>query len=139
MKKSAFVLAFLALFGWMTAAMAEDKPMTQKYEVVCMKCVAHHMAMGDNGGHGAGHAACAMTCSTKGTDLGLMDAKGNVYVPVDADFKPARDTIKDKAGQTIELTGTVVKTTGITYLKLAAPAGTDPSPSMDNGKMKDGN
>lgn len=92
---------------------------TKKYEVVCMKCMAHHMEMGDGGGHGEKHAACAMKCSTKGMDLGLMDKDGNLYLPVNQDFESARDVIKDKAGDTIELTGTVVKTKGVNYLKLA--------------------
>jgi hypothetical protein len=89
--------------------------------------------MGKDGGHGAGHAACAMTCSTKGMDLGLMDGKGNLYVPINADFQTARDSIKDKAGQTVELTGTVIKTKGILYLQLA-----DAGDKMDGAKKGDG-
>ena len=73
-----------------------------------------------------------MKCSMNGTDLGLMDSKGNLYSVVKPDFSNARDSIKDKAGQTIELTGTVIKTKGITYLQLAD------SPEKDGMGMKKG-
>lgn len=119
MKKLAFAVFLagsLALAGW---AQADGRAVTQKYEVVCLKCMAHNAAMGKDGGHGAGHAACAMKCSMNGTDLGLMDSKGNLYSVVNPDFTNARDVIKDKAGQTVELTGTIIKTKGITYLQLA--------------------
>jgi len=132
MKKLGFIVFFigsLALTGW---AGAGEKTVTQKYEVVCLKCMAHNAAMGKDGGHGAGHAACAMKCSMNGTDLGLMDSKGNLYSVVNPDFSNARDSIKDKAGQTIELTGTVIKTKGITYLQLAD------SPDKDGMGMKKG-
>jgi hypothetical protein len=109
---------------------------TQKYEVVCLKCMAHNAAMGKDGGHGAGHAACAMSCSTKGMDLGLMDEKGSLYVPIDSQFQSARAAIKDKAGQTVELTGTVVKTNGILYLQLADSG--EKAGSMKDDGDKDG-
>jgi hypothetical protein len=130
MKRLWIVLAAAGALALSGMVWAGAKPVTQKYEVVCLKCVAHNAAMGKDGGHGAGHAACAMSCSTKGTDLGLMDGKGNLYVPVNADFQTARDSIKDKAGQTIELTGTVIKTKGILYLQLA-----DAEEKMDGTKM----
>lgn len=117
MKRSSVLAAVLSLFLMAGGVFAGDT--TKKYEVICMKCLAHHAAMGDGGGHGEKHAACAMSCSMKGTDLGLMDSEGNVYLPVNSDFNSARDVIKDKAGQTIELTGTVVKTKGVNYLQLA--------------------
>ena len=134
MKRLWMVLAAAGAMVLAGSVFAGGKPVTQKYEVVCLKCMAHNASMGKNGGHGAGHAACAMSCSTKGTDLGLMDPKGNLYVPVDASFQSARDAIKDKAGQTVELTGTVIKTKGITYLQLA-----DAGEKMDGmkGDMKD--
>jgi hypothetical protein len=128
----------IALMGLMAVALivgrvyADGKATTQKYEVVCMKCVAKHTALGDKGGHGDSHAACAMKCSAGGTDLGLMDAKGNVYVPVDGDFKPARGKLADKAGQTIELTGTLMKTKGINYLMIQ-----DSKDSSTPAKAKD--
>jgi hypothetical protein len=117
-KKSFLALVagtFMALSGM---AWAEGTAVTQKYEVVCLKCMAHHAAMGDGGGHGEQHAKCAMKCSKDGTDLGLMDKDGNLFIPVDADFKSARKAIKKSAGQTIELSGMLIKTKGINYLQL---------------------
>ncbi len=127
---------FVLGFSFLTAlAFADGKSVTQKYEVVCLKCMAHNAAMGKEGGHGAGHAACAMKCAANGTDLGLMDSKGNLYAIVNSDFSSARDAIKDKAGQTVELTGTVVKTKGITYLQLADSTGkTMDTQKADGGK-----
>lgn len=119
MKRLWMVLAAVGAMVLAGTALAGGKSVTQKYEVVCLKCMAHNASMGKDGGHGTGHAACAMSCSTKGTDLGLMDTKGNLYIPVDSGFQSAREAIKDKAGQTVELTGTVIKTKGITYLQLA--------------------
>ncbi len=133
MKRLWMVLAAAGALALSGLVWAGAKPVTQKYEVVCLKCMAHNASMGKDGGHGAGHAACAMTCSTKGMDLGLMDGKGNLYVPINADFQTARDSIKDKAGQTVELTGTVIKTKGILYLQLA-----DAGDKMDGAKKGDG-
>jgi hypothetical protein len=107
--------AFLAVSG---LALADGTAMTQKYEVVCLKCMAHHTAMGDGGGHGEKHAKCAMKCSKDGADLGLMDKDGNLFIPIDSDFKSARKAIKKNAGETVELSGMVIKTKGINYLQL---------------------
>ena len=112
----ALLAGILSLAGLLFAGESVTK---QKYEVVCMKCMAHHSVMGDKGGHGEKHAACAMKCSVSGTDLGLMDEKGNLYMPIDSNFQSARDAIKDKAGQTVELSGTIIKTKGVNYLQLA--------------------
>lgn len=120
MRKFALMLTLFAASAWAGSVLADGKTTTQKYEVVCLKCMAHNASMGKNGGHGAGHAACAMSCATKGTDLGLMDSKGNLYVPIDADFQPIKESFKDKAGQTIEVNGTVVKTKGINYLMVSS-------------------
>lgn len=119
MKRLWMVLAAVGAMVLAGRALAGDKSVTQKYEVVCLKCMAHSASMGKDGGHGAGHAACAMSCSAKGTDLGLMDKKGNLYVPVDSSFQSARESIKDKAGQTVELKGNIIKTKGILYLQLS--------------------
>ena len=123
MRKFVLLSLFAGVLALVGSAFAGEKAMKQKYEVVCMKCMAHNAAMGKDGGHGAGHAACAMKCSMSGTDLGLMDGKGNLYVPIDSGFQSARDVIKDKAGQTVELTGTIIKTKGVNYLQLADAEG----------------
>ena len=138
MRRLFVLMAFALALSAGSLVLAEGKAVTQKYEVVCLKCMAHNAAMGKNGGHGAGHAACAMSCSTKGMDLGLMDDKGNLYSAVKADFTSARDVLKDKAGQTVELTGTIVKTKGILYLQLADAGGSSPSSGAGMKKDKDG-
>ena len=130
MKRSSVFATVLSLF--LVAGSVFGGDTTKKYEVVCMKCLAHHAALGDGGGHGEKHAACAMKCSMKGMDLGFMDSNGNVYLPVNSDFNSARDAIKDKAGQTIELTGTIIKTKGVNYLQLAdSKANSSAAPSTD--------
>ncbi len=141
MKKFALMFALFAAFVWAGSALADGKKVSQKYEVVCLKCMAHNASMGKNGGHGAGHSACAMSCATKGTDLGLMDGKGNLYVPIDADFQPMKDSFKDKAGQTIEVTGTVVKTKGINYLMISGAEDKtgNSTPKAEKNKDKDDN
>jgi len=125
MKRSIMMLVFAVVLSVGNLAWAENAVVTQKYEVVCLKCMAHNAAMGKDGGHGEAHAACAMSCSTKGMDLGLMDEKGNLYVPVNSSFQSARNVIKDKAGETVKLTGTVVNTKGIQYLELSETKASD--------------
>jgi hypothetical protein len=119
MNKKSFLALVAAAFLSMTGlVLADGTAMTQKYEVVCLKCMAHHTQMGDGGGHGEKHAKCAMKCSKDGADLGLMDKDGNLFIPIDSDFKSARKAIKKSAGETIELSGVVIKTKGINYLQL---------------------
>ncbi len=140
MRKLFLLLAVFSALVLSRGAFAGDAVVTQKYEVVCMKCMAHHAAMGDDGGHGDKHAACAMSCSMKGTDLGLLDSKGNLYTPVKADFSTARDVIAGKAGETIELTGTIAKTKGVNYLVLPENSSKDGnSAKSDEKKDKDDN
>jgi len=138
MRRLFVLLSFALALSAGSLVLAEGKTVTQKYEVVCLKCMAHNAAMGKDGGHGAGHGACAMSCSTKGMDMGLMDEKGNLYSVVKGDFTSARDVIKDKAGQTVELTGTIVKTKGILYLQLADAGGNSPASGEGMKKDKDG-
>jgi hypothetical protein len=128
MKKILSLLMGLAMiFSTAHVFAGDDGEVTKKYLVACMKCFAKH------GADPASHAACDMSCSRMGTDLGLLDKDNNAFIPVDADFKPIGTKFAAQAGQWVEVTGTVVKTKGVTYLKIS-----DPIPSTgDNGSKMD--
>jgi hypothetical protein len=120
MKKILSLLMGLALVISTAPIFAADGgPVTKKYLVACMKCFAKH------GADPASHAACDMSCSKMGTDLGLLDKDNNAFIPVDEDFKPIGTKFASQAGQWVEVTGTVVKTKGVTYLKISAKNGDD--------------
>ena len=116
MKKSvSLVLGLWLAFSAVQAFADDGTAVTKKYVVACMKCFAKH------GSDPASHAACDMSCSRMGTDLGLVDKDDNAFIPVDADFKPIGPKFASEAGQWVEVTGVVVKTKGVTYLKVTGP------------------
>ena len=69
----AAVMAFSAL-GWAKDTKMAPKQMTITGEVVDLWCYLDHKAMG------AGHKACAVACAKAGNPIGILDAKGNVYL-----------------------------------------------------------
>jgi hypothetical protein len=98
-----------------TSSAAMAAPAGKSYEVVCASCYI------TKGASGADHAACAAKCVSGGGELALLRA-GKLYVPVDSDFKSARDQFVSKAGQTVVVDGKVYSKGGVRYLMIAAPA-----------------
>jgi len=85
----------------------------KKYEVVDVACYVKDggKATGEN------HKACAKKCLNGGGELALLRG-GDLFVPVDKDFKPARNQFKDKGGEMVEVKGHVVSKGGVNYLKV---------------------
>jgi hypothetical protein len=97
------------------AAVAVGQPkgpeMTVKGEVVDQWCYL------EGGDHGPSHKECSTACAKAGNPIGLVDAKGNVYVTAGMqDHQPARDVLIDKMNQQVTVTGTLVKKGGTQML-----------------------
>lgn len=92
------------------AAPAQDK--AYKCEVVDVKCYI------DKGAHGDAHQGCAAKCISEGGELALL-YNGNLYVPVDSNFHPARKQFVTKGGESVVVKGHLVSKGGLNYLQLA--------------------
>lgn len=105
------VLVTLFLAATQVGFAAEKK--TQKYEVVDVACYVKDGSKAT----GAGHKDCAIKCIKGGGELALLRS-GDLYIPVDANFHSLRDKFKDKAGQTVEVSGKKASKGGLNYLKI---------------------
>ena len=58
--------------------------------------------------------ACATACAKAGNPIGLLDAKGNLYVTAGLEeHQPARTLLLDKMGEDVTVRGTLVKKGGV--------------------------
>jgi hypothetical protein len=105
--------AVAALLFAAASAMGQPKgtSMTVTGEVVDLWCYL------EGGDHGPSHKECSTTCAKAGNPIGLVDAKGNIYVTAGIeDHQPARDVLIDKMNQQVTVTGTLVKKGGTQML-----------------------
>jgi hypothetical protein len=103
----AMVLA-TALIG-----LAEPKgpTVTVKGEAVDMWCYM------ESGEHGPTHKACATACAKGGNPIGIVDAKGDIYLTAGLqDHQPARDLLLTKMSEEVTVTGTLVTKGGTRML-----------------------
>lgn len=125
MKKAIYAVAALALAALQAApVLADDSAKSMKMEVVDVACYVA------KGAHGPDHQACAVKCISSGGELALLSGN-KLYVPVDKDFHSARDQFVSQAGQTVDVTGTVIKKGGVNYFQLTTTneAGTAAAPA----------
>jgi hypothetical protein len=112
MKRQGFVRLFLstaAVLFVVGYSFAEPKgpTVTVKGEVVDLWCYL------EGGDHGPSHKACATACAKAGNPIGVVDAKGNIYVTAGIqDHQPAQAVLADKMSQEVSVTGTLVKKGG---------------------------
>ncbi len=116
--KKLFAVAFATLF-LATAQMSladgskcpygDGKPM--KFMVVDVAC---YIAKGASG---EAHKACGSKCVKGGGELALMH-DGNLYIPVDVNFKSARSKFVKKCDETVEVTGVTKSKGGVNYFIL---------------------
>ena len=106
------VLALALFLGWGFTAHAAGK--AKKYEVVDVACYVKDGKKAT----GEGHKTCAMKCISGGGELALM-RDGKLYIPVDKDFKSAREQFVSKAGETVEVEGKVISKGGVNYLQIS--------------------
>jgi hypothetical protein len=84
----------------------------RKYEVVDVACYVQ------KGASGVDHQKCAAKCISGGGELALLH-NGDLFVPVDKDFKSARAKFAAKGGQEVEVKGKVISKGGINYLQIS--------------------
>ena len=93
--------------------MAQPKgpTVTVKGEAVDLWC---YMEGGDRG---AAKKECATACAKAGNPIGILDAKGNIYVASGLeDHQPARDLLLQKMNEQVTVTGTLVTKGGMKML-----------------------
>jgi hypothetical protein len=104
------IVLFSLLIGAASLLRAQPKGerATIKGEVVDLWCYL------EGGDRGAAKKACATACAKAGNPIGLVDAKGNLYVTAGLkDHEPGRTLLLDKMSQEVTVTGTVVKNGGV--------------------------
>lgn len=101
----------LALAGFSVLAQPKGPTVTVTGEVVDLWCYL------EGGNHGPSHKTCATACAKAGNPLGIVDAKGGVYVAMGIqDHQPGRDVLLDRMADTVTVTGTLVKKGGAQML-----------------------
>ena len=80
---------------------------TVKGEVVDLWCYMEH------GARGADHKECGQTCAKAGNPIGLLDAKGHVYLLVGGEKHASNDSLIEKMSDTVTVEGTLVKKGGL--------------------------
>jgi hypothetical protein len=115
------VLAFVFLFSAAFAQMAKKeepkkggpKEITVTGEVVDLAC---YIKMGATG---AGHKECATNCAKAGIPLGILDAKGELYLPsAKEDMKGANDILLPFVAEKVTVTGKLFEKGGQKLLSI---------------------
>jgi len=84
---------------------------TVKGEAVDLWC---YMEGGDRG---PAKKACATACAKAGNPIGILDARGSVYVAAGLqDHQPARDLLLEKMDEQVTVSGTLVTKGGVKML-----------------------
>ena len=107
----AVVVAFLSVLALGVAAAATQsaaKPAVVNGELIDMGCYVGHMAKGEK------HAECATKCISGGMPMGVLTAKGQVYLlTMDHDNPDAYNKAKEFAGKQVKVTGPMHVRSGI--------------------------
>ncbi len=95
------------------------KPVTMTGEIIDTDCYLGHGAMGEK------HKACGVTCVASGTPMGLLTAKGDLYLLMPPhDNKDAYNKAKEWVGDKAEVTGMMFERNGMKAMEVisAKPA-----------------
>ena len=96
-------LVMTLLTALIALAQPKGPTVTVKGEAVDLWC---YMEGGDRG---PAKKDCATACAKAGNPIGIVDAKGNVYLTSGLeDHKPARDLLIGKMNEQVTATGTLV-------------------------------
>lgn len=109
--------ASAALFAATVSVVAQPKGVrsTITGEVVDMWCYL------EGGDRGAAAKACATACAKAGNPVGILDAKGNLYVAAGLrDHQPAQSLLIDKMSDTVTVSGTLVRKGGVQMIYVDA-------------------
>jgi hypothetical protein len=111
MKKSILIsLACSLCVLWTVSGFSQDQQ-TMKGEVLDLSCYLK------SGAKGPDHADCAKSCAKSGQPMGLLTEDGKVLLIAGGDAKI--ETLKDLAGEMVEVKGTVSERDGISMLIVA--------------------
>jgi hypothetical protein len=67
----------------------------------------------EGGDRGAAKKACATACAKAGNAIGIIDAKGNLYLAAGLkDHQPAQALLADRMNEQVTVTGTLVRKDG---------------------------
>lgn len=92
-------------------AQPKGETVTVKGEAVDLWC---YMEGGDRG---PAKKDCATACAKAGNPIGILDAKGNIYVASGLeDHQPARELLLGKMSEQVTVTGTLVTKGGTKML-----------------------
>ena len=71
----------------------------------------------EGGDRGPAKKDCATACAKAGNSIGIVDAKGNIYLTAGLeDHQPARDLLINKMDEAVTVTGTLVTKGGTKML-----------------------
>ena len=84
--------------------------MAYKGEVLDLSCYLK------SGAKGPDHAQCAKSCVKSGQPMGLLTADGKVLLLASGEDKEKIETLKDLAGEMVEVKGAVSERDGISML-----------------------
>jgi hypothetical protein len=102
------VLALLVGGTRFLSAQPKGERATIKGEVVDLWCYL------EGGDRGPAKKDCATACAKAGNPIGVLDAKGNLYVTAGLkDHQPARTLLLDKMSQEVTVGGTLVRKGGV--------------------------
>ena len=105
------VLGFLIAGASGSMAQPKGERATIKGEGVDLWC---YMEGGDRG---PAKKDCATACARAGNPIGVLDAKGNLYVAAGLkDHQPAQSILLNKMSDQVTVTGTLVKQGGVPLL-----------------------
>jgi len=110
---SNLLIAAVAVLLTAVVGLAQPKGLTVtvKGEVVDLWCYL------EGGDRGASHKECSTTCAKVGSPIGILDAKGDLYVTAGIqDHQADREVLMDKMNRDVTVTGTLVKKGGIQML-----------------------
>jgi hypothetical protein len=106
-RASMVALGVVLLTGVVGFAQPKGVTVTIRGEAVDLWC---YMEGGDRG---PAKKECATACAKAGNAIGIVDAKGTVYLVSGLqDHQPARDILLEKMDEAVEVTGTLVKKGG---------------------------
>jgi hypothetical protein len=106
--RKVFGIAVLSALSLTVAAQPKGDRITVTGEVVDMWCYL------EGGDRGPAKKACATTCAKAGNPIGILDAKGSLYVAAGLkDHQPAHTLLIDKMSTDVTVTGTLVRKGGV--------------------------
>jgi hypothetical protein len=102
------IVALLFATALVPAAQPRGERRTITGEVVDMWCYL------EGGDRGAAKRECATACARAGNPIGILDAKGTLFVAAGLeDHQPAQALLIDRMSSEVTATGTVVRKGGV--------------------------